>query len=329
LVGVLHPRALCSNQNADTKAMLDFEVGRHLVEESMHRAMSAVEGVTMERTVLALQADAVPRETAQRRRFWQMMAQSECAPKIDSASPKQDAQRRRFWQLSESVSTTLQIEVENLVEASMRRAMHGVGMRAISPTHEPAEEMPPVESSEQALLAPKKNGPEEKGGSLAKPSDEILQRLPGTVGSRVWVQSDSHGWCMREVMEVENEEHAVLVGGHVFSPGSGEGQGDEAPARVAVSKTFPVDPSHYEDLDNLADMDTMHTAPLLDIIRRRCPPPPLPRPPTHNPATAYTPPSLSPPPTMIAMEITSHRYQADKIYTRTADVLISINPYTR
>jgi acyl-CoA synthetase (AMP-forming)/AMP-acid ligase II len=50
-----------------------------------------------------------------------------------------------------AVSTALQIEVENLVEAIVHRAMDGVGLEPKSSTHEPTEEMPPAESSEQIL----------------------------------------------------------------------------------------------------------------------------------------------------------------------------------
>jgi myosin-5 len=103
------------------------------------------------------------------------------------------------------------------------------------------------------------------------------------------VEHEEHGWCLRQVLKVHGEDVEV---GEIFSPKvEGQPSYEEGGDRVALSKTFHVDPSHYNDLDNLAEMDNMHEAPLLDMLRRR--------------------------------------HEKDKIYTRTADVLISINPYKR
>ena len=56
-----------------------------------------------------------------------------------------------------------------------------------------------------------------------------------------------------------------------------------------VSKTHHFDPSHYEYLEDIAKMNNLHEAPLLDLLHRR--------------------------------------YSSNDIYTFTADILISLNPY--
>jgi myosin heavy subunit len=65
--------------------------------------------------------------------------------------------------------------------------------------------------------------------------------------------------------------------------------GSGALFRVLLSETHPCDASHMHDADDLAHMNNMHEAPLLSLLERR--------------------------------------YMADKIYTLTGDILISINPY--
>jgi Myosin head (motor domain) len=66
---------------------------------------------------------------------------------------------------------------------------------------------------------------------------------------------------------------------------------DGAKTRSTVEKamTCVLDPTHNLDLDNLCLMNNLHEAPLLDVLRRR--------------------------------------FIQDTIYTNTADVLISVNPY--
>lgn len=59
--------------------------------------------------------------------------------------------------------------------------------------------------------------------------------------------------------------------------------------RVQMTETHPFDLSHLEDNDDIANMNNMHEGPLLSLLERR--------------------------------------YDADKIYTFTGDILISINPY--
>lgn len=64
---------------------------------------------------------------------------------------------------------------------------------------------------------------------------------------------------------------------------------DNTTVVVPVDDTHPCDPTHMEDADDIARMNNMHEAPLLDLLRRR--------------------------------------YKKDQIYTFTGEILISINPY--
>ncbi|KDO34100.1 hypothetical protein SPRG_01374 [Saprolegnia parasitica CBS 223.65] len=64
---------------------------------------------------------------------------------------------------------------------------------------------------------------------------------------------------------------------------------DNEEHKFAVTQTHPFDVSHAQLLPNVSDMDNLHEAPLLDLLRRR--------------------------------------YEQDLIYTFTGDILISINPY--
>jgi myosin-5 len=66
-------------------------------------------------------------------------------------------------------------------------------------------------------------------------------------------------------------------------------EGDDEAETFDLKETHPVEQSHLLNLDNIADMDNLHVAPLLNLLRRR--------------------------------------HQSDIIYTRTADILISINPF--
>ena len=67
------------------------------------------------------------------------------------------------------------------------------------------------------------------------------------------------------------------------------GEDNEAPRSFLLSETHPVEDSHLKNLDNIAEMDNLHVAPLLELLHRR--------------------------------------HQQDMIYTRTADILISLNPF--
>ena len=65
--------------------------------------------------------------------------------------------------------------------------------------------------------------------------------------------------------------------------------GKEKKCLYKMSELHPHDPSHSKDLNDIADIDNLHEAPLLDLLRRR--------------------------------------YNSDRIYTNTGNILISVNPY--
>lgn len=64
---------------------------------------------------------------------------------------------------------------------------------------------------------------------------------------------------------------------------------DEKLQTLSLSKLYTFDPSHIVDHEDIASMNNMHEAPLLSVLRQR--------------------------------------FEMDKIYTFTADILLSINPY--
>ncbi|TYZ59134.1 hypothetical protein PybrP1_000059, partial [[Pythium] brassicae (nom. inval.)] len=97
-------------------------------------------------------------------------------------------------------------------------------------------------------------------------------------GEKVWCPDPRNVWQLGTVMEDDGEKL------HVALP-----ENDNAEQLFAVADVHPFDPSHALDLDNISEMDNLHQAPLLDLLRRR--------------------------------------YLEDRIYTYTGDILISINPY--
>ncbi|KAG7390369.1 hypothetical protein PHYPSEUDO_008197 [Phytophthora pseudosyringae] len=96
-------------------------------------------------------------------------------------------------------------------------------------------------------------------------------------GEKVWCPDPRNVWQLGTVVEDDGEKL------HVLLPDA------DAEQQFSFEQVHPYDPSHSMDLDNVAEMDNLHEAPLLDLLRRR--------------------------------------YLEDKIYTYTGDILISINPY--
>ena len=96
-------------------------------------------------------------------------------------------------------------------------------------------------------------------------------------GDKVWCPDPRHVWQLGVVVEDDGEKL------HVLLPDA------DAEVPFTVEQVHPYDPSHSLDLTNVAEMDNLHEAPLLALLRRR--------------------------------------YLDDKIYTYTGDILISINPY--
>lgn len=100
-------------------------------------------------------------------------------------------------------------------------------------------------------------------------------------GAKVWVADPKVLWRIGEVQEVSQEDQTAQV----YLPDAS----DEKVQTLALSKLFTFDPSHIVDHEDIALMNNMHEAPLLNVLRQR--------------------------------------FEADKIYTFTADILLSINPY--
>ncbi|KUF99223.1 hypothetical protein AM588_10011287 [Phytophthora nicotianae] len=96
-------------------------------------------------------------------------------------------------------------------------------------------------------------------------------------GEKVWCPDPRNVWQLGTVVEDDGEKL------HVLLPDADSEQ------QFTFEQVHPYDPSHSVNLDNVAEMDNLHEAPLLDLLRRR--------------------------------------YLEDKIYTYTGDILISINPY--
>lgn len=93
---------------------------------------------------------------------------------------------------------------------------------------------------------------------------------------QVWTSHPEHVWVKAAVQDYQGKMIVVQddYGGV---------------ATVEREKTHPVDATHLKNLDDIAKMNNMHEAPLLDLLRRR--------------------------------------YMNDEIYTFTGEILISINPY--
>ena len=99
--------------------------------------------------------------------------------------------------------------------------------------------------------------------------------------ARVWIEMpDGGSWDLVKVMSENPDANTVSV---------------ELPNGKAADfprdRTYPLDPSHLKDLDDLCHMNNLHEAPLLNMI--------------------------------------CSRLSKEKIYTYTGDVLISLNPYKR
>jgi myosin-5 len=93
----------------------------------------------------------------------------------------------------------------------------------------------------------------------------------------VWYRHERDCWALGEVKQLQGER--VLL----------SDRGSGGAVTVKVLDTYPCHPSHLEDLKDIAHMNNMHEAPLLNLLKRR--------------------------------------YADDDIYTFTGEILISINPY--
>eukprot|EP01138_Halocafeteria_seosinensis_P010819 gb/GECG01011049.1/.p1 GENE.gb/GECG01011049.1/~~gb/GECG01011049.1/.p1 ORF type:complete len:633 (+),score=86.46 gb/GECG01011049.1/:1-1899(+) len=99
-----------------------------------------------------------------------------------------------------------------------------------------------------------------------------------SISDKLWYRHPERCWSLGIVSQLQGKRVALV---------------DEMDACntvvVPIEDTHPCDQSHLEDTDDIARMNNMHEAPLLDLLRRR--------------------------------------YKENSIYTFTGEILISINPY--
>jgi myosin V len=101
----------------------------------------------------------------------------------------------------------------------------------------------------------------------------------------LWVPHKELEWCLALLVSEEPAEDAPADSVCLVEASGG----DRRRFKVPKSLTCGLDPTHKMDLANLCQMNNLHEAPLLDILR--------------------------------------NRFMRNSIYTYTADVLISVNPY--
>lgn len=82
-------------------------------------------------------------------------------------------------------------------------------------------------------------------------------RAPRREGEKVWVPDARNVWQLGTVVEDDGEKLHVVV------------PEVDAEQQFTVEQVHPYDPTHSLDLDNIAEMDNLHEAPLLDLLRRR------------------------------------------------------------
>lgn len=83
------------------------------------------------------------------------------------------------------------------------------------------------------------------------------KRTPRREGEKVWVPDPRNVWQLGTVVEDDGEKLHVVV------------PEVDTEQQFTVEQVHPYDPTHSMDLDNIAEMDNLHEAPLLDLLRRR------------------------------------------------------------
>lgn len=109
---------------------------------------------------------------------------------------------------------------------------------------------------------------------------------------KIWVPSKEECWVLADIVvqssaaTAAGSESGGAEGGGIVVDVPGEGR-----QTLPSSSTHRCDATHFEDHEDLCEMNHLHEAPLLHCLRTR--------------------------------------FAQDKIYTTTGDVLISVNPYKR
>ncbi|KAJ0399326.1 hypothetical protein ATCC90586_000460 [Pythium insidiosum] len=142
-----------------------------------------------------------------------------------------------------------------------------------APTKSPVKAMKPSASASAA-----------GGGSASDRGLPALGRVNPSVlqpGTKVWVTDPKVLWRIGEVQALSNAEGTAQV----YVPDAP----DDKVQALPVSRLYTFDASHIVDHDDVAQINNLHEAPLLSVLRQR--------------------------------------FESDTIYTFTADVLLSVNPY--
>lgn len=99
---------------------------------------------------------------------------------------------------------------------------------------------------------------EERNRSRTAQSMENAKRTPRREGEKVWCPDPRNVWQLGTVVEDDGEKL------HVLLP-----EGDNNEQQFTVAQVHQYDPTHSMDLENISEMDNLHQAPLLDLLRRR------------------------------------------------------------
>ena len=83
------------------------------------------------------------------------------------------------------------------------------------------------------------------------------QRAIRREGEKVWCPDPRNVWQLGTVVEDDGEKLYVIL------------DETEEEHAFSIEETHPFDPSHALDLNNISEMDNLHQAPLLDLLRRR------------------------------------------------------------
>ena len=117
------------------------------------------------------------------------------------------------------------------------------------------------------------------------------------IGDIVWYPSDIHTYDIGKIVsvngdnvQIEGQNHVKSVDLDSVKPNNDTIRGLGGSGKMIPKQLLhPVDDSHLQELDDLCNMNNLHEAPLLDVVRRRL--------------------------------------FRNKIYTYTGDILLSLNPY--
>lgn len=101
-----------------------------------------------------------------------------------------------------------------------------------------------------------------------------------SMSEKLWYRHPDRCWSLGTVSQLQGKRVALV-----------DVLDKDNTVVVPIEDTHPCDQSHLEDADDIARMNNMHEAPLLDLLRRR--------------------------------------YKKNIIYTFTGEILISINPYKK